>query len=215
MRIVNRFCGIRILTGPTLVGGAVFSVAVVPIDYVAAVMLFWAFLALSIAVNAFVKTHRVSRLFSGNLLEFVFAPTPMSSLYRSLQEHGIAPTEIASLSLMSADITQSLHYFERGDGKRAFIDSLKENPDLEVTIYGRCALEVSEFKGIAIKRTRDRYVEHINLLSTKDQRHFVWYEPYHEILDGKHHFPEGAYLFEVSARTAAQLKEQLESLPVL
>jgi hypothetical protein len=201
---------------PILIGGAALTVAIAPMEYALYVMFFWAAFATIMGIDAHLRTRRIIKRFPGSLIQFVYAPTPMGSLLQALQTFGIRSERIAAISLMSADVDESIRYYEEGDanGSPPFLETVKACPDVDVTIYGRCSSRLTDYKGIKVVCTKERYVEHTNLITTKDDEEYVWFEPYHNVIDRRHYFTHGAYLFRVSHQEADKVRAMLKSLPL-
>jgi hypothetical protein len=199
-----------------LIGGAAVTVAFAPDGYTIPVMLFWAVLSVWLAIDGHLRTRSIIRRFPGDLIQFIYAPTPMGSLLQSLQDNGIKADRIAEIRLMSADVDESIRYYEEGhtNGSPPFLDTMKVCPDVKVTLYGRCNSKRSTYKGINIVSTKERFIEHTNLITTKDDEEYVWFEPYHNVINRKHYFTHGAYLFRVSHQEADKVRHMLDSLPL-
>jgi hypothetical protein len=214
---INEFHALlRRYISPIMIGGAALSVAFAPNGLVLYVMFFWAAFGVALAVDAHLRTRKTIKRFPGDLIAFVYAPTPMGSLLEALQTNGIRSERIAEIRLMSADVDESLRYYEEGhsNGSPPFLEAMKSCPDVKVTIYGRCNSKRSTYKGIKIVPTKDRFVEHTNLITTKDDEEYVWFEPYHNVINQKHYFTHGAYLFRVSHQEADKVRRMLDSLPL-
>jgi hypothetical protein len=199
-----------------LIGGAAVTVALAPKEYALYAMLFWAAFSGILAIDAHLRTRKIIKRFPGELIQFVYAPTPMGSLLEALQTNKIRSERIAEISLMSADVDESLRYYEEGhsNGSPPFLETVKLCPDIKVTIYGRCNSKRSSYKGIKIVSTKERFVEHTNLITTKDDEEYIWFEPYHNVINRRHYFTHGAYLFRVSHQEADKVRHMLDSLPL-
>lgn len=199
---------------PIVIGGAAVSVALSPEQFSFVAMLLWSVLALCMTIFRYVRAQSVAKRFSGRIVEFVFAPTPMGSLIECLSTHHVDPEDIKSMQLMSSDLHATALYLtgSKRNFETPFNRLLEANPEIKVTIYGLCNGALHDFDGISFRRTRDKHVEHTNLITTQSGRHFVWYEPYHEIVKGRHYFAQGAYLVEVSQETATNIHEMFSCL---
>jgi hypothetical protein len=215
MTYKERYAQVRKYISVILIGGAAITVAFAPEGYALYVMIFWAALSAFLAVDAHLRTRRILKRFPGDLILFEYAPTPMGSLLHALQNNGIRSERIAEIRLMSADIDESIRYYEDGDdnGSPPFLETVRMCPDVKVTIYGRCNSRRAGYRGVNIVSTEERYVEHTNLITTKDDEEYVWFEPYHNVINQKHYFTHGAYLFRVSHQEADKVRRMYESLP--
>lgn len=197
----------KYLTVILLVGSAA-TFALVPEQYAFPSLIFWVALSAAIMIVAQQETRSVARRFGGTLREFAYLPTPMDSIVDLLERQGVAPGEIDTITLMSCDVQESLNYLfgDTPPGGGAFGDLLHEHPDIKATIYGRQngALRNTNYP-IEIKPITKRRTDHTNLFTAKNGRAFVWYEPYHSVVNGSHCFTRGAYLIEVSATTRDKL----------
>lgn len=182
-----------------IVGGGI-SIALAPQGLAIYVLVAWMIFSLGLFAASHQKTRVVCRQFGGNLVAFANLPTPIDTLLDLLTLHGIPAKDIESITMMSTDLNESLDYlFGKDVAGAAFGQLLRENPGIKAVLYGYLTTPVrvnhpAELKPIPKKRT-----EHTNLIVTKDQRAFVWYEPYHLVVDGKHYFTRGAYLIEIPA----------------
>jgi hypothetical protein len=201
------------LTVGLLVGSAV-TIAYVPTAYLTLAVLCWAGVAGLIMLVAHQKTRAVARKFKGPILEFVFAPTPMGSVFGSLAKHGVPPDQIKSIALMSGNIKESLRYFESGAGDGSFFQVLDACPDMHATVYGFSddPEMQSGHPRVDLIVTRDRFNEHTNLITAKSGKSFVWYEPCHVVSNGNHYFTRGAYLISIDEAMKATIEADFSAL---
>ncbi len=183
-----------------------------------AIMTVWASLAVIFTLFAHVHSREVRKKFGGKILEFIYTPTPMGSLIKSLEKHGVAASSIKSMKLMSADIEESLKYLEKGnlrnDEGRFISDTLKPSSEMNVAIYGysKCPNVKPNHRRIEIVLTKKRLTEHTNLIVTKNDVPFIWYEPFHDIINGAHYFTRGAYLLKVDKHTRSRVEMEFDKL---
>jgi hypothetical protein len=204
-----RACAItrKYLTVILLVGSAA-TFALVPDKYAFPSLIFWVVLSAIVMIVAQQETRSVARRFGGALREFAYLPTPMDSIVDLLERQGVASDEIDTITLMSCDLQESLNYLfgHTPPGGGAFGDLLFAHPDIKATIYGRQngPLRNANYP-IEIKPIIKRRTDHTNLFTAKNGRAFVWYEPYHSVVNGSHCFTRGAYLIEVPEATRDKL----------
>jgi hypothetical protein len=213
MRIWDFYSYLRKYVGAILIGGAAVTVALTPSHYAIYAMAVWGLIAAWLTVGAQIRTAKISRQFGGGMRDFVFAPTPMGSVLASLGRVGVSPETIATIELMSADVDETIAYFERDSGNGCFLTTLKHCPEMKVTVYGQTRSTAKEHSRITVVPTVEKYTEHTNLITTKDGNQFVWFEPYHNVKNGRHYFGKGAYLFEVTPKIADKVHKDLVSLP--
>lgn len=140
--------------------------------------------------------------------------TPLSSLFCALQRQDVHLADIKNLSIETGAFSDLLSYID-GDGKLIH-DYLANNAEGSVTIYGlddpTGAIAKERLQSIAGNRlsfsnTGRKAVTHRNVITTKDDNYYLWYESHHEMRDGHHYFPHGAYLMKISPDEAIRVHE--------
>jgi hypothetical protein len=213
--IPRLYAGARENITLTIIVGSAFTVAVLPSDQVWIGALFWAAATGFVLVMAQLKTSEVCRRF-GELLEFVFLPTPMGSVFASLSKHGVPPESIKDIKLMSSGVSESLAYYQRHIGGPSLLDVLSVCPDMRVTVYGpdpRPDTVRSGHPQIDLVITTLMKEEHTNLIIAKDDQAYIWFEPYHTVVAGHHYFTRGAYLLKVKPSVREETERMFASLP--
>lgn len=204
---------IFIISGVVLISGAIWPK---PIFH-------WVFLACGVVAGiimisaqrrsaAIARNHR-----GGEILAFVFDPHPINSLLRTLSQYEDLRS-IAVIKLMSADLPQSDEYYKKGDGSAEPLMEILKNkcPDADVTVYGPCRSRsvAPESNRIHYVQTKGTLTKHENLIITKQNKAYVWHEPYHDIKGTKHIFTGGAYLIEVKDDALRiQVEQKFKDLP--
>lgn len=135
--------------------------------------------------------------FGGNIRRKVQTPRPSSSMISSLNLQGVRTTDIKHIDLMTFDLIDAKTYLESHGLK--FRAAVSANSELTVRIFGSGQIpEENDIPGLSYFNTVEQLIEHVNLITSKDGRRFVWYEPIHTCSDGEHKLPMGAYLIEVN-----------------
>lgn len=118
----------------------------------------------------------------------VYSPTPAISLLSELSNIGISiKNDIKSMILMTCSLKHGCKYYDN-NLKGDFVN-------IDITMYGmgnkvKCSNNITQI-------TTKKLLEHTNIIETRDNRFFVFYEPHHEAIEGKDILNKGAYLFEL------------------
>lgn len=197
--------------------GALAHGRVISGDVVSWLALGW--VAPTSALMLMARSHavQVQKKFGGRILAFAYVPTPIGSLLKSLSTQDVATAELKQINLMSSDLSESVDYYEKGDEEGVSLTRiLDNNPDLAVIAIGP-----SKKRGIKAPHGRISLVvaqggyeetEHVNLISTKGGQNYVWYEPYHNVINRKHYFTKGAYLVETDETGKARVEMLYDKL---
>lgn len=99
-------------------------------------------------------------------------PTPMATLREKLEHLEIPMSEVKQFHLIAEKIEDSVTYLKKFnyDQYPIYLTGYCENEDF----LNSNTTEFLKFKSIPIMLT-----EHINLVELKDNRNYVWFEPYH------------------------------------
>lgn len=176
-------------------------------------ILAWACFAVGLTLKAHLNTLRVSRRIGDKIRAFVYVPTPIGSLVESLNSQDVAKSDLKSIALMSAGLEESVGYYKKGDYEGiSLLKILDDNPNLVATIYGPAkTLNLrSPHKRMSLVEIEAEPTEHINLVVTNKGQNFVWYEPYHKVIDGRQYFTHGAYLIEIDEAKKSDIQSEYD-----
>lgn len=180
--------------------GSVASVGIAP-QYSLYFISGWSAVAAFLLLLSVVTSRQVVKKFGKDILKFVNDPTPAASVLSSLRGSHIAPETIRYAWLESADAPSTVRYIRQrssGIDGQSFLETLGPNAKIVVLAKTNLPPESRNQNQIRIIPARQRLTKHINLFVTATGRSYVWYEPYHVIINDKHWFPRGAYLIAVS-----------------
>jgi hypothetical protein len=181
---------------------------------VGCLIVFWGLLCALLIALAYLNTRKVTSRF-GKMLEFVHAPSPLDSLFACIRKHGYREADIAELTLMTNDLGTARTYYKSGNGRaRPLAMLLEKNPDAKVTILGfrrEGNADITNDRCTYIG-TKAVHTEHANKIKMKDGSAYLWFEPYHTIIDKKHVFPWGAYFIKLTREREEQVDTYLGSL---
>ena len=145
--------------------------------------------------------------YDGKLIEYVRSPTPADSLVRSLERMNIKLEEVRRAVLLSQEAPNQ--YLESSE----LIEGMT---NANILVVGYSATSFNEHNScpsrIHYRRASSMVTEHPNLLETEDGRHFVWYEPVHEVVDEIHLMPQGAFLIQVPEEAAKKVEHEINAL---
>jgi hypothetical protein len=190
----------------------IITVGLFPSKYLMEIVALWVAVGIIGIVIIGTEILYVKKHFPGNVLAFYRSPGPIDSLIDSLETNGVPLNSVKTISLESADLQASIDYYT--NSRQRLLKALKAIPDMRLNVYGPCKnampkplTENTELICIDKELTR-----HVNLIETKD-RSFVWYEPFHDVINGKHYFTRGAYLIEIDNSLVPQIKKEYDELP--
>ena len=193
---------------------ALISVGAAPAKWTMALIAVWVVVAIAYLILAKKRFSAAARKFGGKILEFVAEPTPFDSLTFSLRRHGILISEVDCFFMMSADVVGTIEYFGHPDRKQSLFQILDAYSHMKAVIYGPIdeTKSIQKHARMVVIPTKIRATEHINLISMKDNKYFVWYEPFHDFVDNKHHFTKGAYLIAIGQKKAKEIQEMYRKM---
>jgi hypothetical protein len=139
-------------------------------------------------------------------------------MFSALKDEKVLLPDIARLVVETGKFSNLFTYLN-GDGK-ILMQLHRENPDTPIHIFGLNDLssnykdmkqELAELGApqIIFHDTRFLSVAHRNIIKTKDGRNYLWFEEHHEIENGHHYFPCGAFLFKIDESVAVQIENDL------
>lgn len=116
-------------------------------------------------------------------------PSPGTSLLADLDMIGIGAYHIKSMVLMTCNLQHGCEYYDQ--------QLKKELQDIKIDMYGFGVCRKTN-DNITLHSVSKILTEHENIITTKDNRIFVYYEPSHILTKkNKDTLKDGAYLFEV------------------
>lgn len=196
-----------------LLGAAVLVVSVTETQYLPIAIGILAAGSVGMVVWAKSWSDQAATKFEGEMVDFVFAPTPMGSLLSALNKQGVGTGEIATIKLMSSDLVATKKYLSSPrNGDEPFITVVDRCKDMHVLYYGSSDDPNIESGHPRIKfiPTKQKLIEHVNLVQTKSKGEYLWYEPYHQLIDGEDCFAGGAYLIELTPRGIQQVEHRFQ-----
>lgn len=145
----------------------------------------------------------------GEILFSYNRPTPFTTMLSSILKTGYKIEDIRHIDFMSFDLNQSCTYL---NGILPAI--LKKNTILTISFVGygdatKC--DVFENSSLSFHFTKEKLFEHKNIITMQDGRSFLWYEPNHKIIDGKHYFINGGYFIEPKYDVLKQINKEIEN----
>lgn len=200
-----------------LLGGSVISVAAAPKEATVAVTAFWLLLAIAMVLWAYSWSRHAANLFDGRIVEFIFTPTPMGSLCAALARQNVPVEDIQFITLMSSDLAQTKKYLASSrNGEESFLEILNRCKDIQVRYYGYSIDPniQSNHPRIEFVRMSEKRTEHFNLVKTKRNAAYAWYEPCHDIVNGDDCFGGGGYLVELTPHGVVDMERFFEKLPL-
>jgi hypothetical protein len=197
--------------------GWMASVGLVPREVILYTGFGWAVPAGILILLAHAHAVQVRRQFGDKIRAFVYQPTPIGSLVESLNSQDVATADLKHVMLMSADLEEGVHYYLEGDDEGvSLVRMLEKNPDLTVSVYGPSknpnVKSPHERMSLLLTTGVGELTEHKNLILTKDGQKFVWYEPYHNVVNGHHYFNRGAYLVEIDELVQGKIQNEYDEL---
>jgi len=167
-------------------------------------------------------SERLRKSFDAKTRAYRHVATPFTSMFSTLLDQGATLAKITRLTVETGKFSNLFHYLN-GDGK-VLMDLLSKNPSAQIHVYGLNDLSdgLEEIRGALIDLssptttihfhdTKKLAITHRNVVRVNDGRFFLWFEEHHEIENGHHYFPRGAFLFEVDERTAARVEAEVAS----
>jgi hypothetical protein len=163
--------------------------------------------------------ERIRRSFGkAEVCEFRHVATPFTSMFETLGAQQVRPADIVHLTVETGRFSNLFAYLN-ADGK-ILMELRKENPDASIHIYGLNDLskDHAHLKGelstlgapqIKFHDTPKLSLAHRNVVRVKDGRIYLWFEEHHEIENGHHYFPLGAFLFKIDDDTATRVEHEV------
>lgn len=150
--------------------------------------------------------------------DYKHVATPFTSLVSGLREEGIEAKDIDRITIETGLFSDLLHYMN-GDGKR-IVELVKENPEAVVHVYGLNDLSVEHHllkeqltkigaPSLIFHDTKSISRTHRNVIRTHQGKSYIWFEEYHEIENGHHYFPRGAFLLNVDEAMADKVEHDV------
>jgi len=141
----------------------------------------------------------------GKVKEVDKVPNPFSSLTRAIKKY-VNTEDIKEIYFLSFDIPSSCDEIKR------FIDNYP-NAKIYVIGYGRkedCGINKKQVEIIELKNYRIK--EHTNLIITKNNEYYLWYEPSHIVKNNKHFLQKGAFLIRIDENKKDEILNRIEIL---
>jgi hypothetical protein len=193
---------------------------VLPTEYLA-VMIVGAILFTLLCFSASYRgSRKIQQKFGGaEVLVFRHVATPVSSLFNALAREGVRVENISKVQFETGKISELLNYMCR-DGKE-LITLFEKSPG---AVFVACGLDDTHLTAVEKRERLDmdgepgeiefidtgKYTKsHRNIVTTKNGDYYLWYEDHHEIRDGHHFYPTGAYLFKIDAEAAAIISDDI------
>jgi len=198
-----------------MIVGALVTTGLAPTRLSMPVIIFWLIAGAGCVVFVRVGASNVRRKFGGTILAFVQSPTPIDSLIGVMEQRGISVAGVKTFSMMSADVAGSIAYYQRTDHTKKHLNEILDDcPNTSVVIYGPPdeVEPILPHERMSIIRISERTTEHTNLITMRDGRFFVWYEPFHEIVNGRNYFTRGAYLVAINAGMAFEIQKSYAAM---
>lgn len=145
----------------------------------------------------------------GSVLYSYNQPTPFTTMLSSILKEGYKIEDIKHIDFMSYNLNQSCSYLNNVLPK-----IINKNSDLSISFIGYGdKIKCSKFESSTISFTLiDRKLtEHKNIITMRDGKSFLWYEPNHKIIDGKHYFVNGGYFIEPKDEILEEINKEIDS----
>lgn len=147
----------------------------------------------------------------GNSLSSHFEITPAMSLFDALENKGIFAKDIKKARFMTYALMDGCEYIDN-----KVKDKILAIEQVDLYGFGSASIvlppgcEKIVMHPMSVKITR-----HKNLIITKDNKYYLWYEPYHAIKNGKHIILDGADLIELSDNGRKKIEQEFEKLETM
>ena len=144
----------------------------------------------------------------GTIKYDIVSPKPFTSMIAGLNRNGYKIEDIKKIEFMSYDLNQSCAYI------KPLIDKIiLKNSDIEIDFIGfgdKDSCDNLKHKNIRYFYTDKQISEHKNLIYLKNGEVLLWYEPYHKIVNNRHHFKKGAYLISPKDTILENIKKEID-----
>lgn len=154
------------------------------------------------------KKYSIANKF-GSVLYSYNQPTPFTTMLSSVIKAGYKVEDIQHIDFMSYDLNQSCSYLNDILPK-----IINKNSNLKISFIGYGdKIKCSKFKSEKISFTLidEKLTEHKNIITMRDGKSFLWYEPNHKIIDGKHYFLNGGYFIEPKDEILEEISKEIDS----
>lgn len=143
------------------------------------------------------STSKLKQFRNADTLWYERKPTPGISMLLSLKKMGYPIEHIYSIKMMTYDLKDVY--------MRGFVNKVK-SAKIKISVCGNGDKNEKEEDAVYVS-TSVLLKEHINIINTKDQNVFVWYEPTHVIINKKHYLPDGAFLLKIPTNDSDSINE--------
>ena len=120
-----------------LLAAVVLTVGLAPKEYAIHVMIFWGAVTAFLVYRVHHWKNRAGSKYDGEIVDYVFAPTPMGTLFSSLARQNVSPDMIDWIKFMSSDLAYTDRYVKSAkSGEEPFLNILDRCSTMCVWYYG-------------------------------------------------------------------------------
>lgn len=125
-------------------------------------------------------------------------PQPGTTLMHMLKAEGVVCQDVKAMQLMTCSLEHGCEYYQ----DKLINDGYKIDLIDKIDIYGmgdiKESVKICQSDKVKLHSTKTKLTKHINIITTRDERCFVCYEPHHIIdKNGKDILKYGSFLVEI------------------